>query len=101
MQNPEPPSTSPLQTVDVGADVDAVKITLEVESEVEVVAHIKSNKLLSLQTWEVALATHEMGSIYWTQPATLPELNLCPFLQNLEQGFTTQKRHNQTIGYPG
>ena len=66
MHEPEPPATSPLQAVDVGADVDAVEITLEVEAEVEVVAHIKSNKLLSLQTWEATLAIHGMGLIYRT-----------------------------------
>ena len=66
MQKPKPPATSPFQTADVGADVDAVKITLEVEAEVEVVAHIKANKLLSLKTCETTLAIHGMGLIYQT-----------------------------------
>ena len=50
MHEPEPPATSPLQTVDVVEDVYAVEITLEVEAKVEVVAHIKANKLLYLLT---------------------------------------------------
>ena len=37
MHEPEPPALSPLQTIDVGADVDAVEINLELEAEVEVV----------------------------------------------------------------
>ena len=73
----------------MGADVDAVEITLVVEAKVEVVAHTTARKFLSLQTWEATLAIHGMGSIYQTQPATFPELNLCPFLPHLEQGFTT------------
>ena len=80
MNEPEPPATSPLQTADVGADVDAFKINLEVEAEVEVVAHSKANKLLSLRTWEATLAIHGMGSMYRTLPATFLEINLCPFL---------------------
>ena len=48
MHEPKPPATSPLHTVDVGADMDAVEITLEVEAELDVVARIKENKLLSL-----------------------------------------------------
>ena len=66
MHEPEPPSESHFQTADMGEDVDAVEITLEVEAEVEVVAHIKSNKLLSLRTWDATLAIHGMGSIYQT-----------------------------------
>ena len=66
MHEPKPPATSPLQTVDVGADVDAVEITLKVEAYIEVVEHIKANKILSLQTWEATLAIHGMGSIYLT-----------------------------------
>ena len=66
MHEPKPPATYPLQTVDVVEDVYAVKITLEVEAKVEVVAHIKSNKLLLLRTWEATLAIHGMGSIYPT-----------------------------------
>ena len=65
MHEPKPPDTSPFQTADVGANVDAVKIILEVEVEVELVAHIKANKLLYLRTWEATLAIYGMGSIYW------------------------------------
>ena len=66
MHKPEPPAKPPLQTVDVGADVEAVEITLEVEAEVEFVAHIKVINLLSLRTWEATLAIHGMGLIYRT-----------------------------------
>ena len=57
---------SPLQTVDVGTDVDTVKINLEVEAEVEVVEYIYVNNILYLKTWEATLAIYEMGSIYRT-----------------------------------
>ena len=50
----------------MGADVDAVEVTLEVEAEVEVVEYIKANNLLYLGTWEAKLAIHEMGLIYRT-----------------------------------
>ena len=63
---PEPPATSHFQTADVGKDVDAVEITLVVEAEVEVVSHITSSKILSLQTWEATLAIHGMVLIYRT-----------------------------------
>ena len=66
MHDPEPTATSLLQTADVGADVDAVEITLVVEAEVEVVAHITASKLISLRTREATLAIHEMGAIYRT-----------------------------------
>ena len=66
MHKPESPTISSLQTVEMVEDVDGVEITMKFEAKVEVIAHIRANKLLSLQTWEATLVIHGMGLIYQT-----------------------------------